>query len=47
MVHLHTGVDMFIGFATVTQDMLENTWGEIYYRLDVLLATKGAQIEVY
>jgi len=34
-------------FATVTEDMLENTWREIYYRLDVLRATKGAHVEVY
>ena len=26
-------------FATVTEDMLENTWREIDYRLDVLCAT--------
>jgi len=34
-------------FATVTEDMLENTWREIHYRLDVLRATKGAHVEVY
>jgi len=34
-------------FATVTEDMLENTWREIDYRLDVLHATKGAYVEVY
>ena len=34
-------------FATITEDMLENTWREIYYRLDVLRATKGAHVEVY
>jgi len=34
-------------FATITEDMLENTWTEIYYRLDVLRATKGAFVEVY
>jgi len=27
-------------FATITEDMLENTWREIDYRLDVLHATK-------
>jgi len=27
-------------FATITEDMLENTWREIYYRLDVFRATK-------
>ena len=34
-------------FATTTEDMLENTWREIYYLLDVLRATKGAYVEVY
>jgi len=34
-------------FTTITEDMLENTWREIDYRLDVLLATKGAHVEVY
>ena len=34
-------------FATITEDMLGNTWREIYYRLDVLRATKGAHVEVY
>jgi len=33
--------------ATITEDMLENTWREIYYRLDVLRATKGTHVEVY
>ena len=27
--------------------MLENTWREIDYRLDVLRVTKGAQVELY
>jgi len=27
-------------FATITEDVLENTWREIDYRLDVLRATK-------
>ena len=35
------------GIATVTEDMLENTWRETDYRLDVLCATKGAHVEVY
>jgi len=35
------------GIATVTEDMLENTWREIDYQLDVLRATKGALVEVY
>jgi len=34
-------------FATITEDMLENTWREIVYRLHVLRATKGAHVEVY
>ena len=34
-------------FATITEDMSENTWREIDYRLDVLRATKGAHVEVY
>jgi len=34
-------------FATITEHMLENTWRETDYRLDVLRATKGAQVEVY
>ena len=34
-------------FATITVDMLENTWRETDYQLDVLRATKGAHDEVY
>jgi len=34
-------------FATVTEDMLENTWRETDYRLEILRATKGAHVEVY
>ena len=34
-------------FATITEDMLGNTWREIDYPLDVLRATKGAHVEVY
>jgi hypothetical protein len=33
-------------FATITEDMLENTWREVDYRLDVPRATKGAHVEV-
>ena len=33
-------------YGTVTEDMLESTWRKIGYRLDVLLATKGAHVEV-
>ena len=35
------------GFATVTEDMAENTWRETDCRLDVLRATKGAHVKVY
>jgi hypothetical protein len=31
---------------TITPQMLENTWREIEYRLDILYATKGAYVEV-
>jgi len=34
-------------FATIAEDMLENTWRETDYRLDVLRATKGAHVEVH
>ena len=34
-------------FATRSEDMLENTWRETDYRVDVLRATKGAHVEVY
>jgi hypothetical protein len=47
MAHLHTEIHMCVGVATITEDMLENTWRETDYRLDVLRATKGAHVEVY
>ena len=34
-------------FATITEDVLENTCREIDYRLDVLRATKGAHVDMY
>jgi hypothetical protein len=34
-------------FATITEDILENTWRENDYRLDLLRATQGAHVEVY
>ena len=34
-------------FATIPEDVLENTWRETEYRLDVLHATKGAHVEVH
>jgi hypothetical protein len=33
--------------ASVTPQMLEKTWRKIQYRLDILRATNGTQIEVY
>ena len=33
--------------ATITEDMLNNTWRESDYQLDALRATKGARVEVY
>ena len=35
------------GIATVTEDMLENTWRETDYRLDVLRATKKEHMLKY
>ena len=34
-------------FATITEDILENTWRGTDYRLDVLRAKKGANVEVH
>jgi len=31
-------------FATITEDMLENTWRKIDYQSDVLRATKEAHV---
>ena len=33
--------------ATVTTEMLENTWREIEFRFDVLRATRGTHVEIY
>jgi hypothetical protein len=33
--------------AAVAEEMLEKTWRNIEYRLDVLRATNGAYVEVY
>jgi hypothetical protein len=33
--------------ASVTPQMLENTWRAIQYRLGIVRATTGAHIEVY
>jgi len=34
-------------FARITEHILGKTWREIYYRLDVLRAIKGAHVEMY
>jgi len=34
-------------FATITEDMSENTWRETDCQLDILHVTKGAHVEVY
>ena len=34
-------------FATITEDMLQGTWREVDYQLDVLRATNGAHAEMY
>ena len=33
--------------ATVTPELLRNTWQELEYRLDICRATRGAHMEVY
>jgi hypothetical protein len=37
---------IFAVIETVTPQMLENTWREIEYRLDILRAKKGAHFVV-
>jgi hypothetical protein len=39
-------VKIVAAIGTVTLQMLENTWREIEYRLDILRAMKGEHIEV-
>ena len=33
--------------GAVTEDMFQNTWREVKYRLDIHRATKGTHYEVY
>jgi hypothetical protein len=33
--------------VTVTPNMLQTTWNEVEYRLDICRATKGAHVEIY
>uniref|UniRef100_A0A8C5R2R6 Transposase n=1 Tax=Leptobrachium leishanense TaxID=445787 RepID=A0A8C5R2R6_9ANUR len=42
-----TNLKQRITDATIDEGMLQPTWQEIQYRLDVLRATNGAHIEVY
>ena len=35
------------GIETVTRDMIQNTWQEIEFRLDVSRATNVAHIDMY
>ncbi|KAJ4450275.1 hypothetical protein ANN_01695 [Periplaneta americana] len=42
---LHARIVEAIG--TISPSMLERTWTEIKYRLDIHRATKGAHMEVY
>jgi hypothetical protein len=45
MVELRERINNVVAF--VTPRMLENTWREIEYRLDILLSIKRAHIEKY
>jgi hypothetical protein len=45
MVKLRAGINIVV--ASMTPRMLENTWREIEYRLGILRATNGADIEMF
>ena len=45
MQHLQERITSAIG--TVTRDMIQKTWQEIEFRLDVSRATNGGHIEMY
>ena len=45
MQHLQERITSAI--ETVTRDMIQKTWPEIEFRLDVSTATNGAHIEMY
>jgi hypothetical protein len=46
-VHLQIMLsDVVAAIKTVRPQMLENTWREIEYRLDILRAKKGPHVEV-
>ncbi|GBM00509.1 hypothetical protein AVEN_111737-1 [Araneus ventricosus] len=42
---LHASITAAV--ATVTTQMLQWTWLELYYRLDILRVTKGVHMEVH
>lgn len=43
----HLRARIFASIATVTPEMLHNTWREVEYRFDICRATNGAHIETY
>jgi hypothetical protein len=43
----HLKARMRDAVATLTSNMLQATWNEIEYLLDICRATKGAHIEIY
>jgi hypothetical protein len=45
--HEHLKACMRDTLATVTPNMLQATWNEVEYHLDICCATKGAHIEIY
>jgi hypothetical protein len=45
--HQHLRDRIATAIATVTPDIIQRTWHEIEYRLDVCPATNGAHIETY
>jgi hypothetical protein len=45
LLKLRAGINNFV--ASVTPQILENTWRDIEYRLDILRATNSAHIEKY
>jgi hypothetical protein len=43
----HLKVRIRDAVAMVTPNILQATWNEVEYRLDICSATKGAHIEIY
>jgi len=46
-LHHCLSVLITLSIETVTRDMIQKTWQEIEFRLDVSRATNGAHIEMY